>query len=133
LKRPEILIFDEATSHLDTATERVIQRNLRTALVGKTVILVAHRLSTIKDADLIYVLHRGRIVESGTHQHLMLRKGRYWGFWRSQSEEGEVSVPPHPPGSRAGDLSRLRTSSFVDGPTVSAGQYEPTHNGDGHA
>src|SRR5262249_5407575 len=63
LRRPEVLIFDEATSHLDTATERAIQKSLRTALAGKTVVLVAHRLSTVKDADLIYVLHQGRVVE----------------------------------------------------------------------
>src|SRR5262249_22898960 len=68
LKQPEILIFDEATSHLDTATERAIQRNLKTAFAGKTVILVAHRLSTIKDADSIYVLHKSRVVEEGTHR-----------------------------------------------------------------
>ena len=65
LRQPEILIFDEATSHLDTATERAIQVSLRTALAGKTVVLVAHRLSTIRDADLIYVLHQGRVVEAG--------------------------------------------------------------------
>jgi ATP-binding cassette subfamily B protein len=63
LRSPDLLIFDEATSHLDTATERAIQEGLRTALAGKTVVLVAHRLSTVKDADHIYVLHQGRVVE----------------------------------------------------------------------
>jgi ATP-binding cassette subfamily B protein len=89
LRRPEILIFDEATSHLDTATERAIQESLRTALAGKTVVLIAHRLSTIKDADLISVLHRGRVVEEGTHRQLMVREGRYWGLWRAQADNEE--------------------------------------------
>jgi HlyB family type I secretion system ABC transporter len=94
LRRPEILIFDEATSHLDTATERVIQENLRVALAGKTVVLVAHRLSTIKDADHIYVLHQGRVAEEGTHRQLLVREGRYWALCRAQTEEGEGR--PHP-------------------------------------
>ena len=89
LRRPEILIFDEATSHLDTATERAIQESLRTALAGKTVVLVAHRLSTIREADLIYVLHQGRVVEEGTHRQLMAREGRYWVLARSQADEGD--------------------------------------------
>ena len=84
---PEILIFDEATSHLDTATERAIQENLRTALAGRTVVLVAHRLSTIRDADLIYVLHRGRVVEAGTHQELLAYQGRYCQLCRIQAED----------------------------------------------
>ncbi|MFO0888239.1 MAG: peptidase domain-containing ABC transporter [Isosphaeraceae bacterium] len=88
IRKPEILIFDEATSHLDTATERVIQENLKTALDGMTVVLVAHRLSTIKDADAIYVLHQGRVVERGTHRQLMRERGRYWSLWRSQTDEG---------------------------------------------
>jgi ABC-type multidrug transport system ATPase subunit len=71
------LLFDEATSHLDTATERAIQQSLKTALAGKTVVLVAHRLSTVKDADLIYVLHQGRVVEEGSHRQLMARGGRH--------------------------------------------------------
>jgi ATP-binding cassette subfamily B protein len=89
LRRPDILIFDEATSHLDTATERAIQHNLRTALAGKTVVLVAHRLSTVKDADLIYVLHQGRVVEEGSHRQLLARQGWYWKLWRAQSGEEE--------------------------------------------
>jgi ATP-binding cassette subfamily B protein len=94
LLRPDILIFDEATSHLDTATERAIQENLRTALMGKTVVLVAHRLSTIKEADHIYVLRQGRIVEEGTHRQLMAREGWYGSLWRSQTDDGEASYCP---------------------------------------
>jgi ATP-binding cassette subfamily B protein len=84
LRKPDILIFDEATSHLDTATDRAIQDNLKTVLAGKTVVLVAHRLSTVKEADLIYVLRQGRIVEEGTHRQLLARQGWYWSLWRAQ-------------------------------------------------
>jgi ABC-type multidrug transport system fused ATPase/permease subunit len=91
LRKPEILIFDEATSHLDTATEQAIQENLRTALAGKTVVLVAHRLSTVKNANLIYVMHQGRVVEEGTHRQLMARDGRYSSLWRAQTGEREES------------------------------------------
>src|SRR5262249_6620103 len=95
LRRPEILIFDEATSHLDTATERAIQESLQTALAGRTVVLIAHRLSTIQDADLIYLLHGGRVVEEGTHRQLMVREGRYWGLWRAQADDGERAPLRH--------------------------------------
>jgi ATP-binding cassette subfamily B protein len=94
LKNPDVLIFDEATSHLDTATERAIQQGLRTALAGKTVVLVAHRLSTIREADYIYVLHRGRVVESGAHRQLMRLEGQYWALVRAQADDGEGSVRP---------------------------------------
>jgi ABC-type bacteriocin transporter len=96
LRQPEILIFDEATSHLDTATERSIQANLKTALRGKTVVLVAHRLSTIKDADLIYVLHKGRIVEHGTHRDLLAAGGVYWELCRCQSDMDGPALAPKP-------------------------------------
>jgi ATP-binding cassette subfamily B protein len=89
LRQPEVLIFDEATSHLDTATERAIQESLRTALAGKTVVLVAHRLSTIREADHIYVLHKGQVVEEGTHQQLMVQEGQYWELVRAQTDESE--------------------------------------------
>jgi ATP-binding cassette subfamily B protein len=87
LSEPEVLIFDEATSHLDTTTERVIQRNLRTLLEGKTALLVAHRLSTVKEADYIYILHQGRVAEEGTHRQLLAGQGWYAKWWRSQTED----------------------------------------------
>jgi ATP-binding cassette subfamily B protein len=92
LRQPELLIFDEATSHLDTTTERAIQHSLTTVLTGKTVVLVAHRLSTIKEADLIYVLHQGRIVQAGTHRELLAQEGRYRLLWRAQTDETEGSL-----------------------------------------
>jgi ATP-binding cassette subfamily B protein len=133
LKGPEILIFDEATSHLDTATERAIQRNLRTAFAGKTVILVAHRLSTIKDADYIYVLHQGRIVEEGTHRRLMLQEGRYWSLWRSQADEGDAAGAAQPPGPRVDDMASAQPTFPIDRPIALRRQHTPTQNGDAHA
>jgi ABC-type multidrug transport system fused ATPase/permease subunit len=94
VREPEILILDEATSHLDTATERAIQDNLKTALAGKTVVFVAHRLSTIREADLIYVLHRGGIVQAGTHRQLLAQEGLYRTLWRIQTDEGGGSRHP---------------------------------------
>jgi ATP-binding cassette subfamily B protein len=87
VRQPEILIFDEATSHLDTTTERAIQKSLTTGLAGKTVVLVAHRLSTIREADLIYVLHHGRVVQAGTHRQLLAQGGVYRMLWRAQTDE----------------------------------------------
>jgi ATP-binding cassette subfamily B protein len=89
VREPDVLIFDEATSHLDTATERAIQRSLKTALAGKTVVLVAHRLSTVKDADYVYVLHQGRVVEEGPPRQLLARQGWYAALWRAQTDDGE--------------------------------------------
>jgi HlyB family type I secretion system ABC transporter len=87
LRKPELLIFDEATSHLDTATERAIQESLKAVLAGRTVVLVAHRLSTIKNADLIYVLRQGRIIQAGTHGQLLDEEGMYRDLWGDQIEK----------------------------------------------
>jgi ATP-binding cassette subfamily B protein len=83
---PRLCIFDEATSHLDTRTERAIQATLRTALRGRTALIVAHRLSTIQHTDLIYVLDGGRVLESGSHDDLMRLRGGYWSLWRAQQQ-----------------------------------------------
>src|SRR5262249_10821750 len=90
----DILIFDEATSHLDTATERAIQENLKKALAGKTVVLVAHRLSTVKDADRIYVLHQGTIVQEGTHQQLLAEEVWYRVLGRFQTGDSAERGAP---------------------------------------
>jgi ATP-binding cassette subfamily B protein len=91
LKDPRILILDEATSALDGRTEALIQEALRPLMRGRTTFVVAHRLSTIRDADLILVLDRGRAVELGTHAELLARPGLYARLWAHQS--GELDAP----------------------------------------
>ncbi len=87
LKDPPILLLDEATSALDTATERDIQGALARAGQGRTVLIIAHRLSTVADADRIVVLDDGRIVEDGTHVGLVEAGGHYAGLWRRQQSD----------------------------------------------
>lgn len=77
LKNAPILLLDEATSSLDNESERAIQQSLTRLMEGRTTLVIAHRLSTIANADIIHVVHQGRIIESGTHQELLERKGRY--------------------------------------------------------
>ncbi len=92
LKDPPILLLDEATSALDTQTERDIQDSLKAMGEGRSVITIAHRLSTVVDADRIVVLERGVVVESGTHAELLEREGRYAAMWSRQASEREADA-----------------------------------------
>ena len=93
LKNPPILIFDEATSALDSANERAIQAELQSAARNKTALVIAHRLSTVVDADQILVMDQGRIVERGTHAELLALQGRYAEMWQlQQAAEEEPSA-----------------------------------------
>jgi len=92
LREPEILILDEATSSLDNISENQVQRAINNISGNHTVIVVAHRLSTVKNADKIIVLHDGSIVEEGTHSELLNKKGYYWNLYKMQglSDERET-------------------------------------------
>jgi ATP-binding cassette, subfamily B, heavy metal transporter len=92
LKRPSILVFDEATSSLDSLTERGILDALREVARGHTSLVIAHRLSTVVDADRILVLEQGRIVESGSHQALLAADGTYAHMWKIQQRERQQQV-----------------------------------------
>ena len=87
-KNPEFIFFDEATNSLDSNNEKVILENLQHFFKGKTVIGVAHRLSTVKNADKIVVMANGEIIEKGTHAELILKRGKYYELVKNQLELG---------------------------------------------
>ncbi len=87
LADPPMLILDEATSSVDTRTEVLIQRAMRRLMEGRTTFVIAHRLSTIRDADTILVMESGAIVEHGTHEELLARRGAYFELYHSQFAE----------------------------------------------
>ncbi|XP_011311832.1 ATP-binding cassette sub-family B member 8, mitochondrial isoform X2 [Fopius arisanus] len=90
LKKPSILILDEATSALDYESERIVQKALDNATRGKTLLVIAHRLSTVRNADLIVVLQRGSIAEMGTHDELMQQRGAYFDLTKREENETEI-------------------------------------------
>jgi ATP-binding cassette subfamily B protein len=86
LYNTNMLILDEATSNVDTATERKVQKAMRALMAGKTCFIIAHRLSTIRNADNILVMEHGDVVEQGNHDELLQKKGAYYRLYRSQFE-----------------------------------------------
>ena len=101
LARPRIVILDEATAHLDSASEAAVQEALAEALDGRTALVIAHRLSTVRDADLILVIEDGRVVERGTHDELLAEHGRYAFLHRTQfAGEHELAPVLTGPGQR---------------------------------
>ncbi len=113
LKAPDVVVLDEATAHLDSESEAAVQAALDEALVGRTSVVIAHRLSTVRQADLIVVVDDGRVVESGTHAALLARDGLYASLYRTQfaPTPGECTDPrvpgtrgPDPHGRRGADV-----------------------------
>jgi ATP-binding cassette subfamily B protein len=108
LKEPEVLILDEATSAVDTETEALIQASLAEFARDRTTFVIAHRLSTVRNADRILVIDDGRIVETGTHRELLREDGLYANLWRVQV--GDVGALPREFLERA-----LRRQALVEG------------------
>ncbi len=91
IKNPSILILDEATSSLDVETESIIQDSLNRIVQGRTTIAIAHRLSTLKNADRLIVLENGRIAESGTHVELLKKRGIYYRLVMAQRQTSRLA------------------------------------------
>lgn len=93
LKKPDILIMDEATSNLDSITEKAIEKTINNLSKNITTIIIAHRLSTIMRCDKIFVMEQGKFIEQGTHQELIEQKGRYYNLWKDQIPDNMENIP----------------------------------------
>jgi ATP-binding cassette, subfamily B, bacterial len=104
LKAPDIVVLDEATAHLDSESEAAVQEALRHALTGRTSLVIAHRLSTVRDADVILVIDQGRIVEQGTHRDLLAAGGLYSDLYHTQFKS-QATAQPAAAGAVAGEVT----------------------------
>ena len=91
LKQPSLVILDEATAHLDSENEALVQAALKEALTGRTSIVIAHRLSTIIHADQILVIDKGEIIERGTHEELVAKGGMYFDLYERQNLQSDLT------------------------------------------
>ena len=123
ITNPRILILDEATSALDYESEQVIQKNMRIICKGRTVFIIAHRLSTVRDCDRIITVEKGEVVEDGTHASLLAGGGRYARLWRAQAEGTplEDAAVPTPVPTRRGEVTRTGDGRIVVRPTAGPG------------
>ena len=96
IRQPALLLFDEATSALDSLSEQLIQSSLEELRKEKTIVVIAHRLSTVIKADQILVLDAGQLLERGTHQELLAQKGRYAAMWQLQADSGGPKIETSP-------------------------------------
>ncbi|KAI9828529.1 MAG: hypothetical protein M1819_006585 [Sarea resinae] len=117
IKDPRIILLDEATAALDTETEQHIQTALATLSKGRTMLVIAHRLSTITTADQILVLHAGQVAESGTHDELLAKKGRYASMWKKQIRAQKAAEEARVLKDKA---DRLKSEAGVEGPDSSS-------------
>ncbi len=83
---PPVMILDEATSSIDTRTEELVQKGMDSLMIGRTVFVIAHRLSTVKNSDAIMVMDQGRIIERGSHDELIAQKGEYYQLYTGAFE-----------------------------------------------
>ena len=123
LARQRVVILDEATAHLDSTSEAAVQAALGEALTGRTAVVIAHRLSTVRAADLILVIEDGRIVERGTHTDLLAAGGRYEELYRTQFDQPTTAALPTT--TADGHGAHELVSDLVDGPSLPTGSAVP--------
>ncbi|KAL5043626.1 hypothetical protein BDW71DRAFT_216223 [Aspergillus fruticulosus] len=126
IRNPPILLLDEATSALDPKAEKTVQAALNNVSKTRTTIIVAHRLSTVQRADIIVVLHKGRLVEQGSHQELLARKGAYFDLVTAQSEDDTLSTAGTQPGASEADSIPLKKEALEDSSSATSSQSSVT-------
>ena len=119
---PPVMILDEATSSIDTRTEAIVQRGMDALMKGRTVFVIAHRLSTVKNSDVIMVLEHGRIIERGTHEKLLEEKGKYYQLYTG-SLRIRVSLLNRRHAGRQSEAGREMENACREERRLSAGQH----------